>query len=166
MSTNKIQHYSDCVNLSFSESLRHAFRTLRFYLKHYKVLIDSMSVERAALRTFIYKNHNRFRNDKGFRDIKLTSKCLNRFYECELSKVAADLLDALPIVPSMEDATLYLPTSAMAEFASERLEGGFRVLEKLTVYCKLSGEKQFCRLNLGHFWNVALANLAAISRIW
>ena len=67
---------------------------------------------------------------------------------------------------SVEDATLYLPTSAMAEYALERLEGGFRVLEKLTIYCKLSGEMQFCRLNLGHFWNVALANLAAISRIW
>ena len=152
--------------LSVSETLRHAFRTLRFFLKHYKVLIDSMSVERAALNTFIYKNHNRFRNDKGFRDIKLTSKCLDRFYECELSKVATDLLDALPIVASVEDATLYLPTSAMAEYALERLEGGFRVLEKLTIYCKLSGEMQFCRLNLGHFWNVALANLAAISRIW
>lgn len=146
--------------------MRHAFRTLRFFLKHYKVVIESMSVERVALSTFTYKNHNRFRNDKGFRDIKLTSKCLARFYECELSKVTTDLLDALPIVASIDDATLYLPTSAMAEYALERLEGAFRVLEKLTVYCKLSGEMQFRRLNLGHLWNVALASLAAISRIW
>ena len=156
-----------CIYMSVSESLRYAFRMLRFFVKHHKVVIDPLNVERASLSTFIYKNHNRFRNDKGFRDVKLTAKCLARFYECQVSKVASDLLDALPIVASVDAAAaLYLPTRAMAEFAMERLEGAFRVLEKLSVYCKLSGEKQFSRMNLGHFWNVALANLAAISRIW
>ena len=61
---------------------------------------------------------------------------------------------------------LYLPTLEMLHFVMSRLRGGFLLLEKIAVYCRLGGEKQMDRIRLGHFWNVALGNIAVASRIW
>lgn len=146
---------------------------MRFFGRHFLHVSSILDVEKSALETFIYKNHHRFRNDKGFKDTKLVSKCLSRFYEVGVDKVTRDFLDAFPVLsdlmqqrPVAVASSLYLPTANMLTYVRERLAGAFRLLEKLCVYCKMAGKMQINRINLGHFWNVALSNLAVISRIW
>ncbi len=128
-----------------------------------------MDVERAVLQTIVYKNQHRFRNDKGFRDVRLVSKCVDRLYEVDLAKTVRDFLDSLPPLADIvgsDDGAIYFPTASMLSHVAGRLEGVFRLLEKLGVYCLLAGDMQLRRMRLGHVWNAAMVNVAVISKLW
>ncbi len=53
------------------ELLIHAIKTTRQLKQRFFELKDLIDVEVATLNTFVYKNNNRFHNDKGFKDIRI-----------------------------------------------------------------------------------------------
>jgi hypothetical protein len=126
-------------------------------------------VEEATLDNLLYRNHNRFRNDKGFRDAKLLLKTLRRTLELDAGHVVGQFEASFPLVVDLrvqQRDRLYLPTRQMAEFVLLRLQGCFLLLEKLVVCCRLAGDNARKRLKLGHLWGAALNNLAVIGRVW
>jgi hypothetical protein len=53
------------------ELLIHAIKTTRHLKQRFFELKDLIDVEVATLNTFVYKNNNRFHNDKGFKDVRI-----------------------------------------------------------------------------------------------
>ena len=137
------------------------------FVKKATQILEDMSVDRAILDTLLYKNHHRFRNDKGYHDVRRISKTLGRFYEMDVVKVVKDVEAVFPLMSDLRagKSHLYLPSLAMVEFVLLRLRGAFLLLEKLVVFVRLAGDKQVKRIKLGHFWTVALGNMAAGAKI-
>ena len=145
-------------------------RVLRFVNSQMKPVTDTLTVEEKLLSTLLYKNHHRFRNDKGFKDLKIVLKFLNKFLiDCKLQILYKDLYDLFPLLIDVLERSqekLYLPSRQTLEFYLVRTHGSFNLLVKLIKLCHNAGDLCFKRLHLGHFWNVALNHLGTISRIW
>ena len=143
--------------------------------KHFKKVIPSLQtvngyakVEITVLANLIWKNHNRFRNDKGFKDLKIVKKCALRMYqELKLEAILSNFASSFPLAFDMKSASkIYLPTSYMAHYALVRLYGSAQLLKKLICYCENAFRFAKMRLHLGHFWNIAMYSSACVSRIW
>ena len=141
---------------------------MKFFATRYKLLNGNAKVELAILSQFLYKNHNRFRNDKCQRFLKLIKKSSDRFLdELNLDKEVSKFSGVFPIPIDIKNKEkLYLPTKEMLEYILVRLYGGANLLWKMIVYCQKAGELSVQRIKLGHFWNIALNNLSCVSRLW
>lgn len=140
---------------------------MRAFRGHAKTLDESLAIEMSVAAAFAYRNHNRFRNDRGYRDSVLLKKCLARFRELSVSKAVADLLDAFPLLADVAAAgKVYLPTAEMLSHVLSRVQGAFALATKMAAYCKTGGDSHLSRLHLGHFWGVAMNSLSSTARIW
>lgn len=113
----------------------------------------------------LYKNHNRFRNDKGYKDLRILEKSLLKFLNHKFTKILTDFLAFIPDFSSSQ-TTMFLPTSAMAHYTQLQLYGAAVFLERIGVLSKNCALLDMQRLNLGHFWGVAAQNLAMVGRMW
>ena len=128
--------------------------------EYFKVLEE----ETQLLKTVLYKNHNRFRNDKGYKTLRMLEKSTVRCLQSDCLTVLTGLLELLPSSPHVSD--LRLPTLPMLHHAQLRLyqlTAGVSRVESLARRCGLLSVQ---RLNLGHFWGTAAVNLGLVSRVW
>ena len=100
--------------------------------------------------------------------MKMIHKCVRRMDQLDLGARLSDLRSVFPLAVDVVGGTraLYFPSPEMGSSVRERVEAGFRLLEKLCGYCQWSGDLQLKRMTLGHFWNLALNHMSVISRIW
>ena len=125
-------------------------------------LTKTLQDESKLLDAFLYKNHNRFRNDKGYRTAKMLDKTLKKLLDLPYLE---KLTDFLQFVPSHQQTTR-LPTVAMSHYCQVLLTIAAKFLLKIDHLSRKSGLLNMQRLNLGHFWGFAALSLAVISRIW
>lgn len=156
------------LNLRSQELLLGVAEFIKFFDERYKLINSNVKVELAVLSQFLYKNNNRFRNDKCQRFLKMIQKCAARLLdELSLDKEINKFHRFFPIPSDIKNNDkLYLPTRQMLEFVLVRLYGGANLLWKLIVYCQNAGELCLQRIKLGHFWNIGLNNLSCVSRLW
>ena len=64
------------------------------------------------MRTPLYKNHNRFRNDKVYKDLRMLEKTLQKFLNHKFLKSLTDFFGFIPNSPSSHLKT-YLPPQSM-----------------------------------------------------
>jgi len=141
---------------------------LSLFSKRYGVLEESSKIELSVLSKFLYKNHNRFRNDKAHKFLKMMQKCCDRFWnELSLGQEVTKFYGVYPITMDIQNKDkVYLPTKEMLKYLLARLYGGANLLWKIITYSHHAGELCVQRIKLGHFWNIGLNNLSCISRIW
>ena len=110
------------LTISPTERLDSARRGLRSFLSSWSELERDLELERSVLSAFVVKNHNRFRNDKGFRDLVLALKCLSKLQEVRLDKVVGEILEDLPLLRAakQKEERVYLPTEPMGRHACLR----------------------------------------------
>lgn len=117
--------------------------------------------EAVLLNQLLYKIHNRFHNDKGYKDLRILDRTVSKFLAHDFLRSVEGLLTFLPTT-----TTSSLPTAAMARHAALQLYGAAALLgrmETLAINCGLLAVQ---RLNLGHFWGVATHQLACVGRGW
>jgi len=137
---------------------------VRNNLSEAKEVLPKLVEESKLMTTFLYKNHNRFRNDKGYKLTRMVEKSVQKVLKFPLVPLAEDLLQFIPDSPHQMD--IHLPTVAMCQFLLLQLMNAAEILQKIEILCKNSGLLSIQRLNLGHFWGVAAVNLAVLGRIW
>jgi len=150
------------------DALMQILKRIKKAQKNMKEIGGFADVELTVLAHLLYKNHNRFRNDKGFKDLKMAKKAALRLYqEVNLPKLMEGFLEDMPVPFDVRTAPkLYLPSTHMVEHALVRLHGSSKLTLRLIGYCQNAGEKARARMKLGHFWNFALYTSACISRLW
>jgi len=126
--------------------------------------IKILKEEAKLLNTILYKNHNRFRNDKGYKTLRMIEKSLQKFLEYPFHTSLPDLLQFIPDSPLQTN--VHLPTLTMGQYCMLQCLQSAAGLSKLEILCRRSGLLNMQRLNLGHFWGVAAINLAVVGRIW
>jgi len=130
---------------------------------------DSLSILASELKLFshmLFKNHNRFRNDKGYKDLRMLEKSLQKFMNHDFMKSLENFLGFIPDSSSSTIINVYLPTYAMGHHAQLQLYGAGALLHRVEMLSKNSALLDIQRLNLGHFWGVAAQNLAVVGRVW
>ena len=141
---------------------------MKFFSRRYAILEENVTAELSVLSQFLYKNHNRFRNDKAQKFLKMIQKSCARFWsELSLGQELTKFYGVYPVLLDIKNKDkLYLPTKEMLRFILARFYGGANLLWKIVMYCQHAGELCVGRIKLGHFWNIGLNNLSCVSRLW
>jgi len=124
--------------------------------------LSRFNEEGNLLSQVLYKIHNRFHNDPGYRDLRMLEKSVKKLLGLGFLRSLITFLSYLPSSPSSSQ----LPTSLMARHASLQLYGAAALLDRVTTLCRLSGVSAFQRISLGHFWGVAAHQLGMVGRLW
>jgi hypothetical protein len=127
--------------------------------------LETFKFELKLLSQILYKNHNRFRNDKGYKDARMLEKSANKFVNHNFVRPVSNFLNLIPSSASVS-IKVYLPPVTVAEYSLLQLLGAGALLSRIETCAKNTGQLLLQRLNLGHFWNVAAYELAVISRLW
>ena len=114
------------------------------------------------LSQVLYKIHNRFHNDPGYRDLRMLEKSTKKLLCHDVLRSLNTFLSYLPSSPTSSQ----LPTSLMARHAALQLYGAAALLHRVLMLCRLSGVSAFQRISLGHFWGVAAHQLGMVGRLW
>jgi len=114
------------------------------------------------LSQVLYKIHNRFHNDPGYRDLRMLEKSAKKLLCHNVLRSLNTFLSYLPSSPTSSQ----LPTSLMARHAALQLYGAAALLHRVLMLCRLSGVSAFQRISLGHFWGVAAHQLGMVGRLW
>jgi hypothetical protein len=161
-----VQTCLPCPDLGLEE--RKSITRLRWRVKRpiggVKDDLQIIREEAVLLNQLLYKIHNRFRNDKGYKDLRILDRTVRKFLAHDFLRSVEGLLTFLPTSDTTTPSGL--PTSAMARHAALQLYGAAALLhrmEALTLNCGLLAVQ---RLNLGHFWGVAAQQLACVGRGW
>ena len=125
---------------------------------------EVLQEELKLLNTVLYKNHNRFRNDKGYKTLRMLEKSVQKLQGSNVKSITDDFLGFIPDSPVQSN--LHLPTAAMCQYAALQYYNLAALLQKIEILSRKSGLLSMQRLNLGHFWGVAAVNLAVVGRIW
>jgi len=125
--------------------------------------LDILSSEFKLFSHILYKNHNRFRNDKGYKDLRMLEKSLKKFLNHKFSN---NIVNFLGFIPDFSASKTYLPTYAMGLHTQLQLYGAGAFLHRIEMLSRNSALLDVQRLNLGHFWGVSAQNLAVVGRIW
>jgi len=124
--------------------------------------LSRLNEEANLLGQVLYKIHNRFHNDPGYRDLRMLEKSTKKLLGHNFLRSSNTFLSYLPSSPSSSQ----LPTSLMARHAALQLYGAAALLDRVLTLCKLSGVSAFQRISLGHFWGVAAHQLGMVGRLW
>ena len=124
--------------------------------------LSRFNEEGTLLSQVLYKIHNRFHNDPGYRDLRMLEKTIKKFLGHNFLRSSNTFLSYLPSSPSCSQ----LPTSLMARHAALQLYGAAALLNRVLMLCRLSGVSAFQRISLGHFWGTAAHQLGMVGRLW
>ena len=81
-----------------ADALMQILKRIKKAQKNMKEIGGFADVELTVLAHLLYKNHNRFRNDKGFKDLKMVKKAALRLYqEVNLPKLMKGFLEDMPV---------------------------------------------------------------------
>ena len=130
--------------------------------------------EEVLLNQVLYKIHNRFHNDRGYKDLRMFDKTVRKLLAHPHVQKLEDLLSFLPsaltslpsALTSLPSSLTSLPTRAMAHHSALQLYGAAALLHRLLALATNSGLLAVQRLNLGHFWGVGAQQLACVARLW
>lgn len=125
--------------------------------------LKTLKEEFTLLNQILYKIHNRFHNDKGYKDLRMYEKSMKKFLNHNFVEAIDRIISFLPNTPS---TPVSFPTLAMVQHSALQVYGGAALLQRLNILALNSGLLAVQRLNLGHFWGVAAHQLACISRSW
>jgi len=128
--------------------------------------LNKLAPELKLFSHILYKNHNRFRNDKGYKDLRMLEKSLQKLMNHHFMNSLENYLGFIPESSSSTIVKVYLPTYAMGLHAQLQLYGAGALLNRVEMLSKNSALLDVQRLNLGHFWGVAAQNLAIVGRVW
>jgi len=124
--------------------------------------LSRLNEEENLLSQFLYKIHNRFHNDPGYRDLRMLEKSTKKFLGHNFLRSSNTYISYLPSSPSCSQ----LPTRMMARYAALQLYGAAALLDRVLMLCRLSGVSAFQRISLGHFWGTAAHQLGVVGRLW
>jgi len=122
--------------------------------------LNRFNEEGSLLCQVLYKIHNRFHNDPGYRDLRMLEKSVKKFLGYNFLRCVNTFLDYLPSSPSSQ-----LPTTLMARHAALQLYGAAALMDRVLKLCRLSGVSAFQRISLGHFWGIAAHQLGMVGRL-
>ena len=116
--------------------------------------------EEVLLNQVLYKIHNRFHNDRGYKDLRMFDKTVRKLLAHHYVQKLENLLSFLT------SPLTSLPTRAMAQHSALQVYGAAALLHRLLALATNSGLLAVQRLNLGHFWGVGAQQLACVARLW
>lgn len=122
--------------------------------------LNRFNEEGSLLCQVLYKIHNRFHNDPGYRDLRMLEKSVKKFLGHNFLRCVNTFLSYLPSSLSSQ-----LPTTLMARHAALQLYGAAALLDRVLKLCGLSGVSAFQRISLGHFWGIAAHQLGMVGRL-
>ena len=97
--------------------------------------LNVLETEFKLFSHILYKNHNRFRNDKGYKDLRMLEKSLQKFLNLKFLKSLKDFIGFIPESSSSHLKT-YLPTSAMGVHTQLQLYGAGALLSRIEMLSK------------------------------
>ena len=152
----------------FSEYLVFMARAIKSMIKRFEQINDFFDKTIAVINASVYKNHNRFRNDKAFKGLKMITKKWSRLQNIKLVSKLQKFLSMLPLVVDLKDPSksLHLPSMSMLEHLLVTFVSCFELAKKLMGLCEYTNRHFLARINLGHFWNWAVFSSASTSRVW
>jgi len=119
--------------------------------------------ELKLLSQVLYKIHNRFRNDKGYKDLRMLEKSVRRLQGLDFPRVVEGFLSFLLTDTAAHAA---LPSAAMGRHAALQLYGAAALSARVLTLATGGALLAVQRLNLGHFWGVAAHQLGMVGRLW
>jgi len=119
--------------------------------------------ELKLLSQVLYKIHNRFRNDKGYKDLRMLEKSVRRLQGLDFPRVVEGFLSFLLTDTAAPAA---LPSAAMGRHAALQLYGAAALSARVLTLAAGGALLAVQRLNLGHFWGVAAHQLGMVGRVW
>jgi len=96
-------------------------------IKNVEEGLKLLTIERVFLDRLLYKHHNRFRNDRGYKSLRILLKSVSKLENLSPVKPVANFCSLLPIVMP-GGAETHLPPPSLAQFSSVQ---GERLLPKL-----------------------------------
>lgn len=153
--------------------LLHGIKVSRYFLEKCSAIRSHTRADLAALSKLTYKNHSRFRNDHGLREVKMILKSARVLEEdADLWRLVSNFSELLPAPLDVKSVqlkrrlrALYLPTLEVLQHLLVRLHGIATLIWRLVSRCVKAGGLAAARIRLGHFWSVGLGNLAGVSRL-
>jgi len=128
-----------------------------------KEKFSSINEETVFLSRLLALIHNRFHNDKGYKDLRMVEKTLKKFLRHDFLGIAKKYTEFLPIVAS---SAPNLPSRELLKHCLAMLYAAGAFLNRIEALLINSGLLAMQRLNLGHFWGVGAQQLACVSRLW
>ena len=146
----------------------HMHKVLKHMKKRYEEISNYEEDTLNVLKVIIYKNHNRFRNDKGFKSLKMVCKKFSTLKVLNFHRCVQKFLESLPLTSDLmsNSKKLYLPVKSNLEYFLVMHMKTFEICEKIHGLCRHASKHLQFRIKLGHFWDWAAFNLANISRLW
>jgi hypothetical protein len=141
-------------------------------LKHLKKRlkeIESFTVATLSVqKTSIYKNHNRFRNDKALKGLKMLQTAFKRLDKYNLIVNLDKFFESLnPLANDLKNQKIiYLPTVSICQYWLLTQSQVFKICQRICGLCEHLSKHLLFRIRLGHFWNWASFNFANVSRLW
>jgi len=124
--------------------------------------LSRFNEEGNLLAQVLYKIHNRFHNDPGYKDLRMLEKSAKKLLRHNFMRSLNTFISYLPASATSSQ----LPTSLMGRHAALQLYGAAALLHRVVMLCQLSGVSAFQRISLGHFWGVAAHQLGMVGRLW
>merc|ERR1711872_201237 len=125
-----------------------------------------MSFEKKLLSRLLYKHHNRFRNDRGYKALRILEKSVMKLESGFPEHLLDNLSGLMPISVPESGGQPYLPPTAIAQYTGLHLWLALALLDRIEFCCRSAGIYAMQRLALGHFWGTGAHHLAVVSRIW
>jgi len=132
-------------------------------LEAIKVELSDLNEEYTLFVRFLSRIHNRFRNDKGYKDLRMVEKTLRKFLMHDFLGIVEEYTNFLPVITS---SSPNIPSKQLLKYALAMVYGAGAFLNRTDSLLLNSGLLAVQRLNLGHFWGVGAQELACISRFW
>jgi len=124
-----------------------------------------LTPETQFLDRLLYKHHNRFRNDRGYKSLRILLKSVRKLETVCPLKELTNLSSLLPLmVPSGTE--ILLPPPSLPQYSGVKVWLATKLMERIDICCRSCGVYAEQRLALGHFWGMAAYHLAVVSRIW
>ena len=131
-------------------------------------IFEFMEATEAVMKTSLYKNQNRFRNDKAFKGMRMILKSIDRLRSLRIVDSIRRFNDTLPLASDISEttSTLYLPMKNLLQQVLLLMIAYFEQAQRLIGLCEYTVSYLNARIRLGHFWNWAVFSLANTSRLW
>jgi len=143
-----------------------SFSTMKSEMRILQKGMRLMSFEKKLLSRLLYKHHNRFRNDRGYKALRILEKSVMKLESGFPEHLLDNLSGLMPIGVPESGGQPYLPPTAIAQYTGLHLWLALALLDRIEFCCRSAGIYAMQRLALGHFWGMGAYHLAVVSRIW
>lgn len=124
--------------------------------------MDILNIEAALLSRLIYRMKNKFRSDKGLKNMGKVKRALINYLNMALEQDYKNLKSYI----HLENNAIILPSRQLLEYVLVRTQGYAKLIERLEQVSRYSAHFLKIRIKLGHAWSISLIAYATVSRIW